>query len=73
MDKIDLFKQDSTNSTNSTDGMRQAPDVPLSPVKKAEEIGADMVVGTDPDSDRLGIAVRNLDGKMEIVNGNGLY
>ncbi|MEH6760768.1 MAG: phospho-sugar mutase [Maribacter arcticus] len=39
-------------------------------VKKAEEIGADMVVGTDPDSDRLGIAVRNLDGKMEIVNGN---
>lgn len=39
-------------------------------VSKAEEIGADMVVGTDPDSDRLGIAVRNLDGKMEIVNGN---
>jgi phosphoglucomutase len=39
-------------------------------VKKAEEIGADMVVGTDPDSDRLGIAARNLDGKMEIVNGN---
>jgi len=39
-------------------------------INKAEEIGADMVVGTDPDSDRLGIAVRNLDGKMEIVNGN---
>ena len=39
-------------------------------VKKAEEIGADMVVGTDPDSDRLGIAVRNLKGEMEIVNGN---
>lgn len=39
-------------------------------VGKAEEIGADMVVGTDPDSDRLGIAVRNLEGKMEIVNGN---
>jgi len=39
-------------------------------VKKAEEIGADMVVGTDPDGDRLGIAVRNLDNEMEIVNGN---
>ena len=39
-------------------------------VRKAEEIGADMVVGTDPDSDRLGIAVRNLNGDMEIVNGN---
>lgn len=39
-------------------------------IAKAEEIGADMVVGTDPDGDRLGIAVRNLQGKMEIVNGN---
>ncbi|SDE65038.1 phosphoglucomutase [Pricia antarctica] len=39
-------------------------------IEKAEEIGADMVVGTDPDSDRLGVAVRNLEGEMEIVNGN---
>ena len=39
-------------------------------IAKAEEIGADMVVGTDPDSDRLGIAVRNLDGKIELLNGN---
>ncbi len=39
-------------------------------IAKAEEIGADMVVGTDPDSDRLGIAVRNLEGEMQIVNGN---
>lgn len=39
-------------------------------IKKAEEIGADMVVGTDPDSDRLGIAVRNLNGEMELLNGN---
>ncbi len=39
-------------------------------IKKAEEIGADMVIGTDPDSDRLGIAVRNLEGKIELLNGN---
>ncbi|MEM8765295.1 MAG: phospho-sugar mutase [Bacteroidota bacterium] len=39
-------------------------------IKKAEEIGADMVVGTDPDSDRLGIAVRNLEDEMELLNGN---
>ena len=39
-------------------------------IKKAQEIGADMVVGTDPDSDRLGIAVRNLDGEIELLNGN---
>lgn len=39
-------------------------------IKRAEEIDADMVVGTDPDGDRLGIAVRNLEGKMELLNGN---
>ncbi|MGB5435333.1 MAG: phospho-sugar mutase [Maribacter sp.] len=39
-------------------------------IRKAEEIGADMVIGTDPDSDRLGIAVRNLKGEMELLNGN---
>lgn len=36
----------------------------------AEEIGADIVIGTDPDADRLGIAVRNFHGKMVLLNGN---
>lgn len=36
----------------------------------AEEKNADIVVGTDPDSDRLGVAVRNNDGKMTLLNGN---
>ena len=36
----------------------------------AEKIGADIVVGTDPDSDRLGVAVRDLDGKIKLLNGN---
>ena len=39
-------------------------------LKLAEEIQADIVVGTDPDSDRLGIAVRDLEGKMVLLNGN---
>ena len=39
-------------------------------LQKAEAIGADMVIGTDPDSDRLGIAVRDRDGKMILLNGN---
>ncbi len=30
----------------------------------------DIVIGTDPDGDRLGIAVRNLDGEMQLLNGN---
>ncbi len=32
--------------------------------------GADIVIGTDPDSDRIGIAVRNNDGELELLNGN---
>lgn len=36
----------------------------------AEEVGADIVIGTDPDADRLGIAVRNMHGKMVLLNGN---
>ncbi|MBU3681420.1 MAG: phospho-sugar mutase [Flavobacterium sp.] len=36
----------------------------------AEKTGADLVVGTDPDCDRLGVAVRNLSGKMVLLNGN---
>lgn len=39
-------------------------------LKQAEDIGADMVIGTDPDADRVGIAVRNLNGEMELLNGN---
>lgn len=39
-------------------------------LERGEAIGADMVVGTDPDSDRLGIAVRNGEGRLELLNGN---
>jgi len=36
----------------------------------AEKIGADIVLGTDPDSDRIGIAVRDTNGKIKLLNGN---
>ena len=36
----------------------------------AEKINADIVFGTDPDSDRLGVAVRNTKGEMQLLNGN---
>ncbi|MCL4124095.1 UNVERIFIED_CONTAM: hypothetical protein GTU68_020537, partial [Idotea baltica] len=36
----------------------------------ANEIGADIVIGTDPDCDRLGVAVRDTDGNMKLMNGN---
>lgn len=39
-------------------------------VDLANKIDADMVIGTDPDSDRLGIAVRDAEGNMKLLNGN---
>lgn len=36
----------------------------------AEKLNADIVVGTDPDCDRLGVAVRDNSGKMILLNGN---
>ena len=37
---------------------------------KAEQVDADVVMATDPDSDRIGVAVKNDKGKYIIVNGN---
>lgn len=39
-------------------------------IEKADETGADIVMGTDPDADRMGIAVRDNDGRMVLFNGN---
>ena len=36
----------------------------------ADKVNADIVIGTDPDSDRLGVAVRDNNGKMMLLNGN---
>lgn len=36
----------------------------------AETTNADIVIGTDPDADRIGVAVRDFDGKMVLLNGN---
>jgi len=39
-------------------------------LKKADETDADLVLATDPDADRLGIAVRDNEGKMVQLTGN---
>jgi phosphoglucomutase len=39
-------------------------------LKKCEEIDADLLMGTDPDGDRVGIAVKNHHGKFQLLNGN---
>ena len=39
-------------------------------IAKAEEVGADVVVATDPDADRMGVAVRDRSGEMVLLTGN---
>jgi len=39
-------------------------------IKLAEELRADLVMATDPDADRVGIAVRNHKNEMILLNGN---
>ena len=36
----------------------------------ADKTNSDIVIGTDPDCDRLGVAVRNNEGQMTLLNGN---
>jgi phosphoglucomutase len=46
-----------------TEALKMATDL-------ANKIGADIVIGTDPDCDRLGVAVRDTQGNMKLMNGN---
>ena len=38
--------------------------------KLADKEGADLVMATDPDADRMGVAVRGPDGKLQLLTGN---
>lgn len=39
-------------------------------IKLATEVGADLVIATDPDCDRVGVAVRTLSGEYALLTGN---
>ena len=39
-------------------------------IKKGEEVDADIVMASDPDADRIGVVVKNDEGKYIILNGN---
>jgi len=39
-------------------------------LKLAEDLDADLVIATDPDADRCGLGVKNLDGNWQLLNGN---
>ncbi len=48
----------------------EEPDALKLAIKKAVETNAELVMATDPDADRLGLAVRNRKGEFILLNGN---
>jgi phosphoglucomutase len=48
----------------------EEPDALRMAIKKAVETNADLVMATDPDADRLGLAVKNTKGEFILLNGN---
>jgi phosphomannomutase len=48
----------------------EEPEALAMALELADQVNADIVIGTDPDSDRLGVAVRDTNGKMMLLNGN---
>ena len=48
----------------------EEPEALTMAVALANEIDADIVIGTDPDADRVGVAARDNEGNMVLLNGN---
>lgn len=71
--KLDLVKEQMIPSGNFPTVASPNPEEPAAlsmAMDLARITNADIVIGTDPDGDRLGIAVRNLEGEMQLLNGN---
>lgn len=61
--------QDGAFPTVKSPNPENAPALRLA-IEQAESTGADIVIGTDPDCDRMGVAVRDSHGKMTLLTGN---
>ena len=48
----------------------EQPDALKLGIELADKLGSDIVIGTDPDCDRMGIAIRDDKGKFMLLNGN---
>lgn len=71
--KVDLVKEQMIPSGNFPTVESPNPEEPAAltmAVDLANITNGDIVIGCDPDGDRLGIAVRNLDGEIQLLNGN---
>jgi len=61
--------QDGRFPTVASPNPENAPALEMA-IKLAETSGAEIVIGTDPDADRMGVAVRDEEGKMVLLTGN---
>lgn len=71
--KVDLVEEQMIPSGNFPTVESPNPEEPAAlemAMDLAKIKNADIVIGTDPDGDRLGIAVRNLEGEIQLLNGN---
>lgn len=71
--KIDLVKEQMIPSGNFPTVESPNPEEPAAlemALDLARITNGDIVIGTDPDGDRLGIAIRNLEGELQLLNGN---
>ena len=71
--KVDFVREQMIPSGNFPTVESPNPEEPAAlemALDLARITNGDIVIGTDPDGDRLGIAVRNLNGEMQLLNGN---
>ncbi|MEC5156567.1 phospho-sugar mutase [Chryseobacterium sp. MP_3.2] len=71
--KVDLVREQMIPSGNFPTVSSPNPEEPAAlemAMDLARITNGDIVIGTDPDGDRLGIAVRDLDGEIVLLNGN---
>ncbi|MEN9974188.1 MAG: hypothetical protein RLZZ282_194, partial [Verrucomicrobiota bacterium] len=61
--------QDGRFPTVESPNPENAPALKMA-IDLAEQSDAQIVIGTDPDADRMGVAVRNAEGKMVLLTGN---
>jgi len=61
--------QDGRFPTVESPNPENAPALKMA-IDLAVQSGAEIVIGTDPDADRMGVAVRNAGGKMQLLTGN---
>ena len=71
--QVHIVKEQATPDGNFPTVSSPNPEEPQAlqmAMDQAREFDADLVIGTDPDCDRLGIAVRNNHGELTLLNGN---